>query len=519
MPLRDRYRQARWIVGAALLAFAPSQSYAQTGKSAILYATLAQSNEIHAYRIDCQGRIQNLVDRFQYSSETNPRRLIPSAAGDVLYVAGRRRVDAFGIDDSGKLTVKTPRPAFIEEDGQGANFQYIALDPLERYLYASAKNLDRILGYPIDPTDGSLLEWDSCVQGGNASLYQGIVATETALYVSSHFSSSASFNGRIEIFPLKPTTDADGRAGAILAAEADTPTADPDDKDDATLPPGNSRLYEGVDTNDDGNVDAYERVACDEGGADLAQLKVFPDCTERAFAWRRSGGIVNPRALFLRDRPADPNRLLYIIDFGIENRVLSCKIDEEDCLPGCKTQPKTKCKKAKEDRPEEPAENCTTADRTRSGGRFEQLELSVDDVLYASIFVSGGMRAFGLKDDGLVKKKPLKVKPNDVLSAPLQVRSFHLCRGEGTPCSTHEECQEECMGVLYVPQGDLDRIDAFRINSIEPASGSEKKKFKPGFQRPTDPFSTVAVDDDDSNRAVAFPNAVAVVPVQSPTCP
>jgi 6-phosphogluconolactonase (cycloisomerase 2 family) len=386
-------------------------------RAAVLYSTEANLNRIAVYRIKGNGSLP--AKAFQrISTSANPRRLFLTSRA--LYVATRTRIDAFKIDEfTGRLSRFTDidgsiiRPANVAD----ANFQYLTVDSLERYLYVSSTAQDRILGYPI-AADGSIREIGSCTQGTEATRYQGLAATSSTLYAVGHVP------GHVAMFPLRDD-------GAIQALTED-PDAD--------------------DSEEDG-----------EDPVDENMLEVFTSCMNPpvSFPPTSTKSFSNPKVLLLSPSAS----LLYTTDI-FEDRVYACTIAADGSLPDCPRQKKSK-----------------GVTRTESGGQYEQLVLSDDAVLYASIFQTGNLRAFILRDDGGVPKRHEGKHPSDLFTAPGGVAIW-------------------CDAVLYTGQGDADRIDAFRIN--KQGFVGNKKKLK-AFSR-------------TKRVSKAFPNALAVLLLDGEGC-
>lgn len=266
----------------ALLAFASS------ARAAVLYSTEANLNRIAVYRIHDNGGLA--AEPFQrISTAANPRRLFLTSRA--LYVATRTRIDAFEIDEfTGRLSRfkdldgSVIRPANVK----GANFQYLTVDPLERYVYASSTAQDRILGYPI-AADGSIKRIGSCTRGPASTRYQGLAATSSTLYAVGHVPA------RVGLFPLRDD-------GAIQAV-----TQNPDEND----------------SKEDG---------------DEAMLEVFTSCKKPPLSYppTTTKTFSNPKVLLLNQAASQ----LYITDI-FEDRVYSCSIDTDGSLPFCPRQKKS----------------------------------------------------------------------------------------------------------------------------------------------------------------------------------
>jgi 6-phosphogluconolactonase (cycloisomerase 2 family) len=503
---------ARLITAALVLSVATSALSANCTNdqdaSAALYVTEANMDRIAAYHICPDGEVRKHPFQLVSVGE-NPRRLLAACvtAGGrfemcahgaeesqprALYVATRSRIESFRIDpDTKRLS------CFGEADGQcpavekregptalnGANFQYLAIHPTGRYLYAAATGLDRIVGYELNADDGSFreqadgsIEIGSCTQGAGLTRYQGLAATETELYASGHLP------GRIDIFSL-------AESGAILAFSQEpgrcstnkdrSCTVDSDCREDTVC----VRSYcdgfpDDVDTVTECTTDAdcQSDDACPEDGECACvteQEQVFTDCSEssreRTYPTSKSQWFDDPKALLLNTFD-DPEALpqnkstLYIVD-QFRRRIYGCPIEDTDgTLPDC---PNSK--------------GLSNVSRTNERGKSEQLALSKDNVLFASVFDRGTVAAYKLSDDPvpgtLPRKSKTRSEPN-ILSAPVGLAA--------------------CDDTLYVAQGDLDKVQAYRIGS----KGFKKRR----------PISRTA------RIKGSFPNDVAVVPLGPATC-
>jgi hypothetical protein len=272
------------LVGALGVVVAGPSSHAS---AAVLYATDANLDRLSVYRITANGGLQKTPFQQVFTAE-NPRRM--ALTSRALYVATRTRIEAFEIDEmTGGLsrfkddTGRVINPANVPN----ANFQYLTVDPSERYLYAASTAQDRILGYPI-AADGSIDEVGSCTQGTEGTRYQGLAATDSVLYAVAHIP------GRVVLFPLRED-------GAIQALATD-PTNDED------------------------------------GGAGGDTLEVFTACNDPrlSFPPESTKNFSNPKVLLLNA----PFSQLYITDI-FEDRIYSCPIAGDGTLPDCPKQKKS----------------------------------------------------------------------------------------------------------------------------------------------------------------------------------
>ena len=481
-----------WLsyIAALAAAVAPLCPTSSAEAAAVLYVTQAQLDGVAAYQIRDDGSIT--AQPFQrVSVGPNPRRLLVTSRA--LYVATRTQVHAFAIDSAtGMLSRFTGAGGKVTEADSvpDAGFQYVAIDPAERYLYAAATRLDRILGYPI-ASDGSISEAGSCAQAQRGTQYQGLAATETTLYASAHQLS------RVHIFPLR-ASDGAIQAFATKAACKGGPDGGKSCTDDSqcrdSIGTCNAKNFcesgpdegkpctldsdcedkirtckkEGVcrDGPDAGetcteDADCADHPDCDGGMCTCNTdriLEVFTDCD-------RDTTTFPPSSSALLDLPKDlllnhNSKTLYISDV-LTNRIISCPIAEDGSLPDC---PKHKFNPG--------------ISQTNSGAKHEQLALSEDQVLFASVFVSGKVRAFVLKAEGRLPKKPKGRHPSDVFATPVGVAAYN--------------------GTLYVAQGERNRVDAFKIG-------------EDGF-RSSRPFSRTAEIKG------AFTNDVAVITLGCDSC-
>ena len=220
-------RSMAWSrVATTLVAMALLCPVYRADATAVLYSTQSREDTVAVYVVREDGQLAS--NPFQrVSVGTNPRRLL--ATTRALYVASKERIEALKIDpETGCLSwfrsspsVETSCPRFLErpsndeedivrpEKVDGGGFQYLAVDPAERYLYVASTKKDRILGYPI-AADGSIDAPVSCVQGKRNIRYQGLAASATTLYAT------ASRQGRIHLFPLR-VSDGAIQAFAISA--------------------------------------------------------------------------------------------------------------------------------------------------------------------------------------------------------------------------------------------------------------------------------------------------------------
>jgi len=417
----------------------------------VLYVTEARGNRVAAYHIKPNGcvnetpfqRIDIKISGLDCDpdEDANPRRLAVHPNGCALYVATAGTIEVFQIrsdqDNYGRL-----KPFDDDADTlarmtciKPANYQFLAVHPDGGSIYASLTALDQIRQYALNP-DGSLqrtfttpadggepVEKDppvaSCVQGEEDTRFQGLVVKDESLYAASHLPP------QIAIFPL--TTD----EGAIESVTRRPTTNDP-----PQVP------------------------------------QVFTDCVKsrKTYAPRFSTSgkqnnlskqFINPKTLLLDEPNGD---LLYVADRG-RGRIYGCPIADGGGLPDCPEDDKDDTNDAKD-----PNGTERLTMQSKKSAAYEQMALSDDGMLFASVFPAGRVRAFRpVPDEGQIKRR--KGKSSDVFATPVAIAA------DGRN--------------LYVAQGELDRIDVFTINDE-------------GFANEDPRCSTEKIDG-------SFPNGVIVV--------
>jgi hypothetical protein len=177
----------------------------------ILYATAAVANRIDGFCVNANGGL-DLTPLRQQPTVENPRRVI--VAGDVLYVAGSSRVEAFKIDDAGRLRSLGRTPVV-----DGSNPRDIVVDPARRMLYMPQREQNRIVTYPLDAEGGFASEdFTSCARGATSSGWENMVLVDDRLYATSD-----SGTGRILVYrvaadgtlPEDPTQIDDASPGMV----------------------------------------------------------------------------------------------------------------------------------------------------------------------------------------------------------------------------------------------------------------------------------------------------------------
>ncbi len=275
---------AGWV--ALLGALTVATDVRSQARAAVLYATDANLDRLAVYRIAANGGLPKTPFQ-QIQTAASPRRMVLTSRA--LYVATRTRIEAFEIDlSTGRLSRFRDAEGFQINPAHvsGANFQYLTVDPLERYVYASSTAQDRIFGYPI-AADGSIDHVGSCTQGEEGTRYQSLAATDSVLYAVAHIP------GRVSLFPLRED-------GAIQAR-----ATDPED---------------------------------DEGGMEDDTLEVFTACENPRLSYppESTKNFSNPKVLLLNT----PFLQLYITDI-FEDRLYSCPIAGDGTLPDCPKQKKS----------------------------------------------------------------------------------------------------------------------------------------------------------------------------------
>ena len=372
-----------------------------TAQDAVLYVTEARLGRVAAYRIGANGHVHETpFQHIDTGPDTNPRRLAVHPNACALYVATGNNIEVFQIASDGHLSRFTHDEDTLASmrDIKPANYQFLAVHPAGLALYASLTALDQIREYALNP-DGSLrrafttseppVEKDppvaSCVQGVQQVRYQGLIATETSLYAAGHAPP------QIEIFPL----DA---AGAIESVPL-RPPANPDDDDILQVP----QVYSDCKRN-------------------------RPTFAHRFSTARNKKKFLNPKTLLL-----DPVAgIIYAADRFL-GRIFGCFIAADGGLPDCPGHDKD-------------VTNNTglLPMQSKVSAAYEQMVLSEDWILFASVFPNGRVRAFRpVPAQGKIKRR--KAKSNDVFATPVGL----AVKGQ----------------ILYVAQGELDRIDQFAIDS------------------------------------------------------
>lgn len=365
-------------------------------EEAVLYVTEARLDRVAAYRLTTDGCAE--PSPFQHvDTAPNPRRLAVHPDACALYVATANSIEVFQIASDGRLS------RFADDEDtlrrmraiKPGNYQFLAVHPSGHSLYTSLTALDQIRQYALN-ADGSLRreptnpEKDPPV----ASCVQGQPDTRYQGLVATETSlyASAHLPIQIDIFPL--TSD-----GGIESV-----TTRPRDDEEPETP------------------------------------QVFTDCNRKKatfaprFSARKFG---NPKTLLLDG----PNAILYVVD-RFRGRIYGCPVAADGSLPDC----------PKNDKDDTNDTGLKTL-KSKPSAAYEQMALSQDGMLFASVFPVGRVRAFRpLPEEGKIKRR--KGKSSDVFASPVGLAA------DGN--------------LLYVAQGELDRIDVFAIDDEGFASGDPR---------------------------------------------
>jgi len=201
------------VLASALATPATAQTSTTTTlpKARVLYTTAAVPNRVEGFCLGPNGGMA-LRPVFQEDAADNPRRLlIPNKPdgtlagtdGDVLYVAGRHRVQSFQIGVNGGLepigTVQL----------ENANPLDIAVNADRSHIYIPNRRSNRVEAYALNPDGGIIgdVNMTSCARVPNDVTLQdlevGMSNGTEVLYVSEATNQSvAGKKGRIDIFQL-----------------------------------------------------------------------------------------------------------------------------------------------------------------------------------------------------------------------------------------------------------------------------------------------------------------------------
>jgi len=435
-PSGCRWRKLLFPSVAVLLCAA--QGAAQ---DAVLYVTEAQLDRVAAYRIAANGRVESApFQHIDTGAGSNPRRLAVHPDACALYVATRGSIEVFQIASNGRLSRFASDADTLERMStiEPANYQFLAVHPSGHSLYTSLTRLDQIRQYALNP-DGSLQRTFTIPAGSEvpvekdppvASCVQGQPETRYQGLVATETSlyASAHVPLQIDIFPLAT----DGGIGSVTERP-------PDDGQQPTCP-----------TNPPTCPTNPPTCPC-----------VVPDCKPKTetFAPRFSKTPDGKRFGYPKTLLLDgPNSLLYIVD-RFRLRIYGCPIAADGGLPDC----------PKDDKDDTNDTGRLTL-QTQQSATYEQMALSEDGILFAGVFPAGRVRAFRpVPEEGKLKRR--KGKSSDVFATPVALAT------NGS--------------ILYVAQGELDRIDAFTIDDE-------------GFANEDPRWSTNKIQQ-------SFPNGVIVV--------
>jgi 6-phosphogluconolactonase len=144
--------------GTGFVAVDPSGRFA--------YASNYTSGDVTGYTIDASTGALTSIGNFATGTGTGASSLAIDPSGKFLYVSnntpsGPGSVSAFAIDQTtGLLTqvLGSPFPA-------GTNTLQVAVDPLDRFVYATSNGSDTITSFEIDHSTGSLVPTGSLATG------------------------------------------------------------------------------------------------------------------------------------------------------------------------------------------------------------------------------------------------------------------------------------------------------------------------------------------------------------------
>jgi hypothetical protein len=175
----------------------------------MLYASDAAANRVEGFCLGPNGGITTLRPVIQTDSIDNPRRLrIPNrpdgSPGDVLYVAGRRKVQSFLIKTNGGL-----EPIGATRELRNANPYDFTVDAARTHVYVPNRGAARVEAYPLNPQTGGILGGDmtSCARVRNDVNLQdvevGSASGAEVLYVTGSTSQFVTGKrGRVDVFQL-----------------------------------------------------------------------------------------------------------------------------------------------------------------------------------------------------------------------------------------------------------------------------------------------------------------------------
>ena len=390
----------------------------------ILYATAAVPNRVEGFCVGENGGL-DLRPVIQQDTVDNPRRLlIPNkpdgSPGDVLYVAGRYKVESFLIKTNGGL-----ESIGTSQHINGANPLDIAVDRLRTHIYVPNRSSSRIEAYPLNPTTGGILggSMTSCARlRPDVSLQDlkvGFAQGGEVLYVTAATSQFVTGKkGRVDVFQLT-----DGEL--------------PDLWDDSEDPEGAVRC---------GNPDATTTTTS-TSSTSTSLTTLTTTVTTTSTTTTMDTRYTQPLSERKKLRGPGPfvlnDPFLYLYD------VRARRIIEFELTDGLFTD---------DQQPRVTASNAV--------GRFLDLT-GVESTLLGAADNLGRIRAFTLKpdDDGLPTKVP-KVPRRDTNkifdSTPIRIRTATSDSGQV---------------VLYVPGGESNRVHVYRMVQAKKGLLPEQKGF------------------------------------------
>jgi len=383
---------------------------APVGAGQILYTTVASKNRVEAYCLESRGGMK-LDPRLSVETVENPRRLLVS--GDVLYVAGRTRVESFLIRPDGTLERQGKTPPL-----DGANVLDIAVDAARTHLYVPRRSQGRIEAHPLDAGGGLTgAPFTSCAAMSANVVLQDVDVVGTSgtelLYTTAATSPFiGGKRGRVDVFAL---------VGGELPDVASSFRCDP--KVTTTTSTSTSST-----TNTTTNTTSTTSTTIDD--------RITPPLSTRK-KLKAPGPFV-----LLGD---------FIYVFDQFNRRIGAFELENGLFTG-------------DDQPRD--------SKTGQSGQFFDL-VGFGNALVGSQFEQGRLRIFALKpDDGgaltALPKGPQRTTVQIIESTPVRIgiAEFCACAAGDTACEANPPpppCAGESQVVLYVPGGESFRVHAYRF--------------------------------------------------------
>jgi hypothetical protein len=390
----------------------------------ILYATAAIPERVEGFCLGPNGGLETLPV-IQQNTVENPRRLLippqpDGTPGDVLYVAGRHKVESFLITVNGGLESIGVTPRL-----HNANPYDIAVDGARTHIYVPNRGQGRIEAYPLNPETGAILGGDmtSCARmRPDVNLQDLEVGNEPGtdvLYVTASTSPFvAGKKGRVDVF-------------ALTNGEL------PDLWDEFVDPEGASRC---------GNPDATT-TSTTSSTSSTSLTTLTTTVTTTTTSTTVDTRFTEPLSFRKKLRGPGPfvldGNFLYVYDN------IARKIIEFELVNGLFTDE------------EQPRVAATT-----EVGRFLDL-VGFGGTLMGSADSQGRVRAFGLKADGnalptLLPKNPQR-QTNKII--------------EATPVRIWVDSTDSGNAVLFMPGGEANRIHAYRVVSTSKGLFPEAKAF------------------------------------------